>query len=99
MIKRLVATTVLIYLWSTLAAAQSFAGADLEFPPSLKAIYHVGVKMRDGVELATDVYLPDGAGKFPTLLVRDMYSNGTTVNRQQYAKFATAIVMLSFFNR
>ncbi len=90
MIKRLVATTVLIYLWSTFAAAQSFAGAELEFPPSLKAIYHVGVKMRDGVELATDVYLPDGAGKFPTLLVRDMYSNGTSAGRQQYAKFATS---------
>ncbi len=90
MIKRLLATTVLIHLWSTFAAAQSFDGANLEFPESLKTIYHVGVKMRDGVELATDVYLPGGVGKFPTLLVRDMYSNGTTAGRQRYAKFATS---------
>lgn len=90
MIKRLLAITVLIHLWSTFAAAQSFDSADLDFPESLKTIYHVGVKMRDGVELATDVYLPSGVGKFPTLLVRDMYSNGTTAGRQRYAKFATS---------
>ena len=30
----------------------------------------VAVEMRDGVHLATDVYLPDGAGPFPTLVDR-----------------------------
>ena len=28
------------------------------------------VEMRDGVHLATDVYLPDGPGPFPTLVDR-----------------------------
>lgn len=65
-------------------------GSDWQFPDTLKAIYHERVKMRDGVELATDVYLPDAKGTYPTLLVRDMYSNGTTAVRQRYAKFATA---------
>lgn len=90
MIKRLVVTTVFVLSWTTFAAAQSFDAPGLDYPETLKAIYHVGVKMRDGIELATDVYLPDGNGKFPTLLVRDMYSNGTIAGRQQYAKFATA---------
>jgi uncharacterized protein len=31
---------------------------------------HVPVAMRDGVQLATDVYLPEGEGPFPTLLTR-----------------------------
>ena len=33
---------------------------------------------------------PKAEGTFPTLLVRDMYSNGTTAVRQRYARFATA---------
>ena len=32
------------------------------------------VEMRDGVRLATDVYLPEGDGPFPTLLYRTPYS-------------------------
>jgi putative CocE/NonD family hydrolase len=31
---------------------------------------HVAVEMRDGVRLATDVYLPEGEGPFPTLVTR-----------------------------
>ena len=72
------------------AYAQSMDGSDWQFPDTLKTIYHERVKMRDGVELATDIYLPDADGTYPTLLVRDMYSNGTTAARQRYAKFATA---------
>jgi putative CocE/NonD family hydrolase len=34
----------------------------------------VGVPMRDGVELAADVHLPDGRGPFPALLQRVPYS-------------------------
>ena len=33
------------------------------------------VKMRDGVELSADVYLPPEGGPFPTLLVRTIYDN------------------------
>ena len=66
---------------------ESFTGA---FPPSMKAAYNVQVAMRDGVHLSTDVYLPEPDGTFPTLLVRDMYSNGSNALRQRYARFATA---------
>ena len=90
MTKRLFVTTILILSWSTFAAAQDFDDPDLKFPETLKSMYHLKVEMRDGVELSTDVYLPDGTGKFPTLLVRDMYSNGAVEGRQEYAKFATA---------
>ena len=72
------------------ASAQSFQSYTGEFPETLKTLYHLPVQMRDGVRLATDVYLPDSDGKFPTLLVRDIYSNGSSGVRQQYAKFATA---------
>lgn len=72
------------------AAAQSFERYDGEFPAAVKAIYHLRVEMRDGVELATDVYLPQADGRYPTLLVRDIYTNGSTDVRQRYAKFATS---------
>ena len=35
----------------------------------------VGVPMRDGVKLSTDVYLPDAPGPFPVILIRTPYSN------------------------
>lgn len=61
-----------------------------QFPEGVQISYHVPVKMRDGVELATDVYLPDSSGgPYPTLFVRDIYSNGASAVRQRYAKLAT----------
>ncbi len=72
-----------------LASAQSFDGYEADFPETLIARFDVPVTMRDGVRLSTDIYLPDGEGSFPTLLVRDIYSNGTTAVRQRYARFAT----------
>ena len=69
---------------------QSFQDYDGDFPDTVKAYYHLRVAMRDGVGLATDVYLPSGEGSYPTLMVRDIYSNGSSAVRQRYAKFATA---------
>ena len=63
--------------------------AEPVFPEDMVARYHVPVTMRDGVRLATDVYLPASEGSFPTLLVRDIYSNGSTAVRQRYARWAT----------
>lgn len=34
---------------------------------------NVGIPMRDGIELATDIYRPEGEGKFPVVLVRSPY--------------------------
>lgn len=72
------------------AYAQSFQDYEGDFPETVKITYHAPVTMRDGVELSTDIYLPSEKGPFPTLLVRDIYSNGSTAVRQRYAKFATA---------
>ncbi len=90
MIARLAAIAAVLVCWPPWTGAQSLEGSSYEFPQTLRAIYHYGVRMRDGVELATDVYLPDAEGVFPTLLVRDIYTNGTNAVRQRYAKFATA---------
>ena len=38
--------------------------------------FDVPVPMRDGVKLAADVYLPEGAGPFPALLCRTPYDKG-----------------------
>ena len=35
------------------------------------------VRMRDGIRLATDVYLPDGEGPFPAILVRLPYDKNS----------------------
>lgn len=67
----------------------SAAASEPAFPESVQIQYHVMVEMRDGVALATDSYVPAGKGTFPTLLVRDMYTNGTPEVRQRYARWAT----------
>ena len=36
------------------------------------------VRVRDGVRLATDFYLPDGAGPFPVVLERTPYGRDET---------------------
>ena len=38
---------------------------------------NVRIPMRDGVELSADIYLPQTAGPFPTVLMRTPYSNNT----------------------
>jgi len=64
--------------------------AEPAFPDTMEARYHVMVPMRDGVRLQTDIYLPESDGRFPTLFVRDIYTNGSTEARQRYARWATA---------
>ena len=39
-----------------------------------RMLRHVMVPMRDGVELATSVYLPPAAGRYPAVLVRTAYN-------------------------
>ncbi len=51
--------------------------------------YDVRVKMRDGVELSTDVYRPDAAGRFPVILIRTPYDNGTAPNVVQGRRWAS----------
>ena len=56
----------------------------------------VRVKMRDGVELSADVYLPPHAGPFPTLLVRTIYDNqseGYMTSCKRFLEGGYAVVM------
>ena len=43
----------------------------------------VMVAVRDGVRLATDIYLPAGTGPFPTLLERTPYGRNATARRER----------------
>lgn len=81
----------LLFITSGLSGAQLLAqDTGPAFPAEVQIQYHVGVDMRDGVELATDVYVPGSKGPYPTLLVRDPYTNGSAEARQRYARWATA---------
>jgi putative CocE/NonD family hydrolase len=48
----------------------------------------VGVPMRDGVQLSTDVYFPDAPGPFPVILIRTPYSNNVDYVVQDAIYFA-----------
>ncbi len=65
-----------------MAAAQEslWAQGDGHSNPSydVTVAHNVMVRMSDGVGLSTDVYRPDAPGRFPVILVRDPYSNGST---------------------
>jgi putative CocE/NonD family hydrolase len=49
----------------------------------------VMVPMRDGIRLATDVYLPEGAGPFPVILERTPYGRGEPSRSEITATDAT----------
>ena len=55
----------------------------------VRSMLGVPVPMRDGVHLATDVYLPDGAGRYPVILIRTPY------NKNNEAEVADAIFFAS----
>ena len=45
---------------------------------------NVGVPMRDGVQLATDIYRPTGEGKFPVILIRTPYQKNMVELKARY---------------
>ncbi len=55
----------------------------------------VKVPMRDGVQLSTNIFLPDAEGKFPTILVRSPYDKGDEKNgaAHRYAQAGYAYVI------
>jgi putative CocE/NonD family hydrolase len=53
-------------------------GASQTYP--VKMEFDVRVRMPDGITLSADVYRPDAPGKFPVILVRTPYDNGTAPN-------------------
>lgn len=58
-----------LWCW-TLALLAGAAHADIDE-------YNIMVPMRDGVRLATDVHRPALEGRYPVILMRDPYENGT----------------------
>lgn len=44
------------------------------------------VRVRDGIRLATDVYLPQGAGPFPVILERTPYGRNVTSQKERSAR-------------
>jgi hypothetical protein len=48
------------------------------------------VPMRDGIRLATDIYLPDGAGPFPVILERTPYGRAETSRSEIIAAVCTS---------
>ena len=46
----------------------------------IKTRFDVKVPMRDGVNLSTDIYLPDVTGQVPAILVRSPYNNNRETN-------------------
>ncbi|MEO5568424.1 MAG: CocE/NonD family hydrolase [Gemmatimonadaceae bacterium] len=69
---------------SSLAAVVTLGPSSLRFPRLMmpRVLRDVMVPMRDGVRLATDAYLPEGAGPFPVILERTPYGK-TTPSRSE----------------
>lgn len=59
-----------------------------EVPAGVRAETDVPMRMRDGVELFADVYLPQASGRFPAILVRTPY-NRRAASVLYYRTFAT----------
>ncbi len=60
-----------ILFWGTLLAAAPQPSS------SIHQELDVRIRMRDGVELSANVFRPAGSARFPTILVRTPYGNGT----------------------
>lgn len=56
---------------------------------SVHVIFHLAMKARDGVELVSDVYLPDRAGRFPLIVLRSPYQAEENVYSQFAADFCS----------
>ena len=64
-------------------------------PVSYAKIVHVHVAMRDNVRLDTNVFYPEGGGRFPTILIRTPYGKGTDLpaGYQSFIRHGYAVVM------
>jgi hypothetical protein len=60
---------------ATVAWGQDWTGQLSQPIFSITQDIDVKVPMRDGVKLSTDLYIPSGSGKFPTILTRTPYDN------------------------
>ena len=49
---------------------------------------NIPTQMRDGVDLSSDIYLPQASGKFPTVLMRTPYDNNTQLMIEKAMRLA-----------
>lgn len=62
--------------------------------PSIRWQFNVPVRMRDGVTLAADVFLPERTGKYPVILVRTPYGKeGNQAEAIFFAQHGYAVVV------
>jgi len=73
----------LILSWSALAGGDIVVKLDVKVP------------MRDGIQLSTNIFLPNEEGSFPTILMRTPYGNGDANNgaARAYAQAGYAYVI------
>ena len=72
----------------------NFSGSTA-YPGAIHVTVDDQVAMRDGLHLSTDVYLPrasdqSSTAKFPCVLIRTPYNNGSTVNIRKARSLADA---------
>lgn len=65
------------------------------WPQAVEKDLHVRVRMRDGVELCTNVFRPGGSGRIPALLVRTPYGKGSDLAAayEPFVKAGYAVVV------
>ncbi len=51
---------------------------------------NIRTPMRDGVDLSSDIYLPQASGKFPTVLMRTPYDNNTSLLIEKAMRLANS---------
>ncbi len=76
--------------WSQQPTSTLYGPAQLSQPQhKVRMEHNVKVRMRDGVELSTDIYRPDAPGRFPTVFGRTPYNNisaGALATGRYYAE-------------
>src|SRR5262249_34263717 len=55
---------------------------------NVRMLFDAKTPMRDGVNLSSDIYLPEARGPFPTVLIRTPYDNNIDGNIQKARRLA-----------
>lgn len=71
------AVILLLSLSGAPLEAQQLHGGEFRAGETAIVQHNLMVPMRDGTLLSTDVYRPAGPGRYPALLIRDPYDNGS----------------------
>src|SRR2546421_730399 len=81
-------------MYGQTASVQSRGAAQSSQPaPAAKPLEQM-VAMRDGVKLSTSIYLPEGSGPWPVVLIRTPYGKGTqAINNNVWAGRGFALVV------